>query len=1269
MVLYKRKAIVLPDPKTLPIDLNVQVWHIDETGEWFLTYEEYLERLEFYTRHHFTCEITGTSCLTFFEALDSEETQFKYVEERFPLKLREPVARFLHFNPIKRLDNLVEKVYARFKNDFYPGEIVFLRKTNKDVPPTNSSSSATLSQVSSPQPADSSIAQDGSDMLQGHFQRPYVVKEKAQFNATMDPSTGKMVPAYCKYMLSEEGQSDKSFIADQSQIYRDRSTFTKHLIKCFCKITLCRASSKMGAPWCVKEEYLPIYGLTMDWPLDMVKFKDDEPELIIQQSSSSSKAKRSNNNRPSNKIDSSDDIVDDIEIIEVDMPDSNSTDNHKRQRDYELTINANRSQSSKKKKTSNTNNVSSAHTNNSEKENVPPVPESIPTVITSIVDDLVLPHKESPKIFENFYRYNMLLERIKVNGNPFNPLPNFGRLLQIFQFLNTFGSKLYLTHFNLDQFVASLKCTDPNEIKGEVVYVKRANSVKKEETNQETEKSENEDNKLDKQTGDSDSEIDEDESELNGTSNWKRNPKVRKLVKDRCNDVLTYSIILDEEASDDVLDNVNNNGTALLLEIFASLLRLFIDENGNWTCLVVEEWFEEEVLTKSEVDDKSIAKKEEEENNVSIKTKEEDKLSNNTESNDTEMKTEENKDSDIKDTNIKTELDKENSNNVKNEEKSVSEQKSELQEIKILDDDENETDESDKEEEIDPILERCLNYRNVNWAERLAKRQFNNSYWLLILLGILQDSMHVPTYKNIVENFTKKVIPEEISASQLPKQMWKNYCRNLTLSEKVDTLWVLVDLLLNFSPSIKSEIEKSMDLCSHIRSERFRISRGLKNEQSKIHQNQIILNQLEKQEVKDTSAIDEMKKTQDELENIYENLKKDKQLLDEKLMENDLQRLKSLGIDRFGNRYYWLELCGVPVQDLLDDESKTEYHSGRIWVQGPSEEAAMFFLNIDKQEIEKWKSIALESGSIKATQEVFNVVRKENKSYVFIINGEETYLADENGIANPTLELSPIQKKILDETPQGLLLSSTQWHCIEDIQDVKKLLEWFDTWGRREHDLIRQFGNIKENIEACYTTRNNRLCLFEQNAEEKKLLERLDANELTENELELLKEEELRDEESDSESQVDEEDELEKIADEILKLDDSSKTRKVLNKIQELEDRRDTLLQKIQQKEISERPGARVQARAEKRRLKTLCENKMNEQASILTDLLNLRHYSMMEDVIDWKNKVAKKIWGTALRKNTSNNKKTAVQQTVEEKLQAILEQTSRIDVTAQATE
>lgn len=50
----------------------LQVWVIPETNEVFTSYEPYLQRMDFYKQRRFTCEITGHSGLTFFEALDSE---------------------------------------------------------------------------------------------------------------------------------------------------------------------------------------------------------------------------------------------------------------------------------------------------------------------------------------------------------------------------------------------------------------------------------------------------------------------------------------------------------------------------------------------------------------------------------------------------------------------------------------------------------------------------------------------------------------------------------------------------------------------------------------------------------------------------------------------------------------------------------------------------------------------------------------------------------------------------------------------------------------------------------------------------------------------------------------------------------------------------------------------------------------------------------------------------------------------------------------------
>ncbi|EDO19394.1 hypothetical protein Kpol_1002p41 [Vanderwaltozyma polyspora DSM 70294] len=1160
MVLYKRKPIILPDPKPLPLDLNVNVWHIDETGEWFLTYREFLERMDFYTRHYFTCEITGTSCLTFFQALDSEESQFKYVEERFPIKLREPVARFLHFNSVKRLDALVESVYARFKNDFFPGEVVFLRK-NKDSNVNSHQTTPAPEESISSVPITSTVSMDNS---YPQFQKPYIIKEKAQFNAAIDSNTGEIiVPAYAKYMLIEESNVHSSLIADQTQIYRDRSSFTKHLIKCFCKITLTRASSKMGAPWCVKEEYLPIYGLTMEWPIDMLKYKEDEPKPEEKTNNNNNKRSRShaieeNQQIPQDQYVQNESLQDQSSELTNDDSDGKKKDSEEKP-------------SKKKKKTDD-------EIKKEEDEVAVEEAAASSAPITVIMEDLLLPYQGSPHIFERLTSYNNLLEELPLSENVMKPFKNFEKLLQVYQFFATFGRKIYISEFNLDQFITTLKCTDPYEMKGEVVYVEYHETPV---------------------------ENDLDES---SESDWVRNPESRNLIKLQKNDRITYKIQKDEPASDEVLDNINNNGTALIIELFVSLLRLFMDENGDWVTLVTEEWIEEDKLKD-------------------IKTGEDNS----------------------KEDGIKEEDDSEDINS---------------KEIKVEEDTAGEEENEGSTGDLDAKLEKCLNYRNVNWAERLAKRQFNNNFWLLILLGILQDSMHIPTYTDIVHNFTEKVIPEEISASQLPKQMWKNFCRNLTLDEKLDILWILVDLSCNYSPDIKNAIEESLELCGQLRSERFKISKDVKTEQNQLSMLLIELSQLNQVE-----SNPEIEQRKTELEQKIEEQKQkvdgilmDKSFLEMKLLENDIQRLKPLGMDRYGNLYFWLELNGIHKKESSEQDSTEEinYHSGRLWVRGPNPEVAKIILHVTDEQLDNWRNIYIERGSAAATLEVFNIGKEKDGSYCYVDGDVRAKLVDENGVLNSLVELTPIQRKIIDETPSRLLLSDTQWYSFDDYEDVKSLMTWLDTWGRREHDLLRQFRPIESIFEDSFILKNKVINNKGFQQRESSLLKEFKENELTESELNPVDEGGEHSSSSDQNDDSKDETELEDIVEEIMKLDDCSKTRQILNQIQELESRRDQILEKIQARENSQRPGARVQLRAEKKRIKTTRESKIEKQSEILTDLLNLRHFQAMEDVIKWKNTLANKVWGTALRKNASGGKKTNIIDTVESRFKEILDRTSR---------
>ncbi|KAL3230514.1 Imitation switch two complex protein 1 [Nakaseomyces bracarensis] len=1280
MVLYKRKPIDLPEPKPLPADLNIQIWHIDETGEWFETYDDYLLRLDFYTRHQFTCEITGASCLTFFEALDSEESRFKYVEEKFPLKLREPVARFLHFNEIRRLDMLVEKVYARFKNDYFPGEVVYLRKSS-----SSSSTSNLPSQQGTPAPEEKKKPTDTTSMYFYPIRKnepvaptpqAYIIKEKVQFNASAAPNTNGAVP-HTKYMLIDEEDPHKSMVADETQIYRDRSTFTKHLIKCFFKITFQKASYRMGAPWCVKPEYLSMYGLTMDWPPEMLKYKDDSEHNDTDDDRYDSDRSFKKRGRSSNN-DSSDE--------------SESRKERKKKKATEI----------KKEEVPDSSSINEEPNGYYEAEQSVPAQETpllapIVPAITSIVDDMLLPYTKQPRnIFSSLSQYNHNLERLPITetmtGNCF---PSFDKLLQINQFLNTFSGRVFLSHFTLEQFITSLKCTDQYELKGEIVYV----SLK------------------DDNNGINDEEW----------SDWKRNTQIRKLIKEKSNEFAEYKIVKDDPADDEMIDSVNSNGSALFVECFISLLRLVINENGDWTCLVSEEWLDDEdmdVVPKKEeqantnqegsisVPNTSIMKQEGDQENIFKKENYETQQHNGTDSKLTngEIKLRNEEDKESNDLERK-QMSPNGTQNISNEEGDCikkSEGNSEnINETQQLEGDEmnNKTgvaeekkeEENDDEDAEEDILNKCLNYRNINWAERLSKRQFNNHNWILVLLGVYDDCKHIPLYSDIIARIFKKILPTNSIQAQLPRQLWRNFCRNLTLQDKVEALWILVDIVSNYCSEVRSFVDDSMELCGIIRSERFRVTKEMKSVSNSIYQTTLRLRALETEqsnnepaklseeksdpaensnstnndaEVKEQTvdSIESVKQEMAQLEEKLMALQADKNLLDKKLMENDSQRLRSLGMDKYGNKIFWFELYGQHLDDIPKeneqgeiDWNKTSYQNGRVWIQGPHKDAAKFFLNLSEEYIIKWRELANEHGREYATRHVFHVFQEDGCLFYQENDVDKILIQDQEGNLNQYIVLSPIIRKIIDETPGGLLLSEDQWYAIDDYSDFEYFTDNLNQWGRKEHDLLKQIKPIQDYIANVYTIRKNKLDLSTFNTKEQKLLKELEDYEFTDADIALIRGDAVVEQEE-SEKELEEiERNLDQIAQKVMELDDSESTPEKKIEFEKLEKERDELLDKQNKILSNDGPGSRIMVRTEKKRLKVKMETKIEKQMEILTDLINNRHYQAMENVIAWKNQLAQRIWGCELRKNASGNKKNKTSDTVPERFDEIVNLTSRL--------
>ncbi|KAK9239581.1 hypothetical protein V1525DRAFT_28132 [Lipomyces kononenkoae] len=234
MVLFKRKVVhALPPPNIDDLNPSQDVWYIKKTGEYFVDYEEYLKRMDFYSQRRFICEISGHSNLSFFEALESETNEAREVDEAFPESLKEPVLRRVQFSTTSRLDHLVDEIYEIFKNDYYPGEYVYATITSEKF--------------------------------------EVLIREKAQFNAIHLPN-GEVRPAFAKYrveIVAGDRIGQEEFV-DQTQITRDRKRFSKSMLRTFMKNAISREPWS-GAPWLVKTKYAHRYRIDTNVPLHLQK--------------------------------------------------------------------------------------------------------------------------------------------------------------------------------------------------------------------------------------------------------------------------------------------------------------------------------------------------------------------------------------------------------------------------------------------------------------------------------------------------------------------------------------------------------------------------------------------------------------------------------------------------------------------------------------------------------------------------------------------------------------------------------------------------------------------------------------------------------------------------------------------------------------------------------------------------------------------------------------------------------------------------------------
>ncbi|GAA5938072.1 hypothetical protein JCM3775_005332 [Rhodotorula graminis] len=248
-LLRRRPVQLLPLPNLDNVPQDTPVFYLKATGEVFLDYEAYAARLSFLLTRQFQCEYSGKSSLDYFTALQSEKTESKIVRERFPDPLKGRVLASVQFRVMGRLDSLVDLVFDRYKDRYFAGEKVFVdlsgdkyfARINRVFPPPNvrANADAAASTSAAPEPDYNTFAHKvGVDLN----------VEAKQARANDDPDEY----LYTLQLMDEEHKFEGSSMEVRAKaLSRDRLAFSKSILKRYLRECLMREAA-IGAPWIVK---------------------------------------------------------------------------------------------------------------------------------------------------------------------------------------------------------------------------------------------------------------------------------------------------------------------------------------------------------------------------------------------------------------------------------------------------------------------------------------------------------------------------------------------------------------------------------------------------------------------------------------------------------------------------------------------------------------------------------------------------------------------------------------------------------------------------------------------------------------------------------------------------------------------------------------------------------------------------------------------------------------------------------------------------------
>lgn len=1058
MVLYKRKRVSFMKPPDLPSNLNQEVYYIPATMEWFFNYEEYLERMDYYNRRKFVCEITGNSCLTYFEALNSEEKEIKGVEKNFPEALREHILRFLQFNRITRLDQLVDKVYLVFKNDYFPGENIYIRGMNN--------------------------TEDSYDAQNAPKQRG-TIREKVQYGQS-DSVTTK----YLVVRLSDMQQA----IVTKEKISRDRNHFTKWLIKTFIKLTMSR-SHKVGAPWVVKDKFAKKYRISQEYPDDLKHFAYSTPtgEALYEDSDqggspapslNETKTKRQKKT-PGPKGAKGKSVLNNLIDVDDSVSESSLEERFVSHADLKKRFQNHHLPDRIQSEVDAISGVSTPLNQLSSQSSLQPTKKNI-------VDDLCIKFdiqntKPQPKRLELDYFNSLPSDESDNEMSDDEPIENIEPIvsvrfdsiqegLQTWTFLNIYHNALKLDTFTFDDFICAMnwnkiqfdkigRCELLDEIWCAVLSAFVSNEIP--------------------------SSSEEKESESN-------------------DEVYGLLISIPNVPKNELDGSMSSNGKAYL--------------NGS------------QDLKHENSDDENIDFDEEEKNNGNTRSETETAPEIKNEQN---IKDEDNESMDVDTSN--------NSVEEKNEDEQEMHNAYNVMNYRNITWHERLRKRNFKDGNWQCILlgvlslvehMPCYNELIESIYVKLAPmespptpstvlNQFYEAVNINLRLKILNLLIELLMNGNLVRSYIDECLEESTNLRRERLDCIREIKSLIETAQKQNA--IISEITNGASNKDKSDLtNKRLRL-------NFKIMELNQEEQELWNKSEDYKNawNLRKESL---IKIEEFNHTKKELE--------------KKLNELDCQRVKLLGKDRLYNRYWWFENNGLPTlhgssnddeDDNEDEGEKNEesnaqddsedildetYLMGKLWVQGPSSDDMRIHLKAKVNEMEDFSnviknndvnfSVVREGDNGEANEECsekintikelnFNQIpdyykeamRRELGLYVYSdkicvsnpqTNGQEELIDKFGGLLDPLSfqYLRPLQRKVIEELPDPLV-DGTSWRYYDSPDEINKLIEWLNPWGKRESQLRKELINAKDAIIKNMNARSKAFSSMKEEEKEKEL--------------------------------------------------------------------------------------------------------------------------------------------------------------------------------------